>query len=401
MLIGIVGKPSAGKSQFLNAACLTSAKTADYPFTTIEPNLGTAYVRHKCVCKELGVTCSPRNSICLNGIRLIPVNLLDVAGLVPDAWQGRGLGNKFLDDLRKADALIHVVDASGSLDEEGRPVTPGSWDPLKDIEFLEKEITMWLLQIIKRDWGKISRLAVMEKKNFIDILKDRLAGLGITKKHILTAAKLSAVQLDKPDKLNDEELYKFVDEIRKISKPMIIAANKIDKPTAKENIKRIEEKGYFVIPTSALAEFFLRKLAEQEILSYIPGDSDFKILKPDKISNKDKEILGRIKSDILDVYGSTGVQKVLDEIVFNILDYITVYPVEDQSTFCDHQGVVLPDVLLVPRGTTAKQLAYRIHTELGESFIYGVCAQSNRRIGENYELQDGDVIKIVSAKGMK
>ncbi|MHA1754152.1 MAG: GTPase, partial [Candidatus Odinarchaeia archaeon] len=223
MLIGIVGKPSAGKSQFLNAACLTSVKTADYPFTTIEPNLGTAYVRRKCVCKELNVKCTPRNSICINGIRLIPVNLLDVAGLVPDAWKGKGLGNKFLDDLRRADALIHVVDASGSLDEEGRPVEPGTWDPIKDIIFLEKEITMWLSQIIKRDWGKLNRIATMEKKNIIDVLAERLAGLRITKHHITSAIKKLGLTLDKPDKLTEEQFYNLVDEIRKISKPMIIA----------------------------------------------------------------------------------------------------------------------------------------------------------------------------------
>ena len=401
VLIGIVGKPSAGKSQFLNAACLTSVKTADYPFTTIEPNLGTAYVRHKCVCKELEVNCNPRNSICKNGIRLIPVNLLDVAGLVPDAWKGRGLGNKFLDDLRRADALIHVIDASGSLDEEGRPVEPGSWNPIKDVEFLENEITMWLLEIIKRDWGKISRLAVMEKKNFADILADRLAGLGITKIHIINAAKNSSVHLDTPHKWGEEDIFNFVNETRKIAKPMIIAANKIDKQTSKENIKKLIDEGYPIVPTSALAEFFLRQLAEKKIIDYVPGDPDFNILKSEEIPDNDKKVLERIKSEILSEYKTTGVQEVLNKIVFEVLDLIAVYPVEDQNTFSDHQGLVLPDVLLVPKGTTTKQLAYKIHTDLGESFIYAVCGRSNKRLGEGHELVDGDVVKIVSAKGLK
>jgi ribosome-binding ATPase YchF (GTP1/OBG family) len=401
MLIGIVGKPSAGKSQFLNAACLTSAKVAEYPFTTIEPNLGTTYVRHKCVCKELNVKCNPRNSICLDGIRLIPINMLDVAGLVPDAWKGRGLGNKFLDDLRRADALIHIVDVSGSLDQEGRPVDPGSWDPSKDIDFLDKEITMWLLEIVKRDWGKISRSAVMEKKNFADVLADRLAGLGILKTHILTAAKLASVQLDRSDNWSEEELYNFVTEIRKAAKPMIITANKIDKPTSANNFKKLEELGYNIVPTSALAEFFLRQLAEKKIIEYIPGDPDFKILKPNSISDSDKQVLDRIEKEILKIYGSTGVQDVINKVVFEILNLIAVYPVEDQNTYCDHQGLVLPDVLLVPKGTTTRQLAYKIHTDLGDSFIYSVCGRTNKRLGENYELVDGDIIKIVSAKGLK
>lgn len=401
MLIGIVGKPSAGKSQFLNAACLTSVKTADYPFTTIEPNLGTAYVRHKCLCKELNVKDNPRNSICIDGVRLIPISLLDVAGLVPDAWKGKGLGNQFLDDLRRADALIHVVDASGSLDEEGRSVEPGSWDPLRDIEFLDREITMWMLQIIKRDWGKLSRTAVMAKKTFLEVFAERLAGLGITKIHVLAACKRTSLNLDKSDKWSEDELYIFINELRKISKPMVTALNKIDRATAKLNIDRVLKIHSNAIPTCALAEYFLRQLAEKRIIRYVPGDADFTILKPEALSDKDRNILEKIRTDILSVYGTTGVQKVLDKIVFEVLDLITVYPIEDVKNYCDHNNLVLPDVLLVPKGTSAKELAYKIHTDLGEGFIYAVDGRTKQRLAEDYQLKDGDIIKIVSAKGLK
>ena len=87
VLVGIVGKPSSGKTTFLNAACLTDAKTAPYPFTTVEPNHGVAYIRVDCVCKELGVEDNPQNSVCQDGVRRIPVEILDVAGLVPGAWE--------------------------------------------------------------------------------------------------------------------------------------------------------------------------------------------------------------------------------------------------------------------------------------------------------------------------
>jgi len=401
MLIGYVGKPSSGKSTFLNASCMTSVKTADYPFTTIQCNPGVAYVRHPCVCKELGVKDNPKNSLCINGERLIPINILDVAGLVPDAWKGRGLGNRFLDDLRRADALVHIVDASGSLDADGRPVEPGSWDPMEDVKFLDREITMWLVQILKKDWNKIIRLVETSKKPPAEVIEEKLSGLGIKKIHIVTGAKKAELNLEEIKKWRDEEIYRFMDEVRKISKPMIIAANKIDKPTAEEGLKKLSKAPYPVIPTSALAEYQLRKYAEKEIIRYTPGDSDFEILKPEKLSSKEKEVLEKIRELILKKYGSTGVQKVLQTLVFNILEMIAVFPVEDINTYTDHNGNVLPDVYLVKKGLTVKEFAYKIHSELGETFIHAIDARSKQRLGEEYILKDLDVIKIVSAKGIK
>ncbi|MHA1238706.1 MAG: redox-regulated ATPase YchF [Candidatus Odinarchaeia archaeon] len=401
MLIGYVGKPSSGKSTFLNASCLTSAKTADYPFTTIECNPGVAYVRHPCVCKELNAADQPRNSMCIDGTRLIPIRILDVAGLVPDAWKGRGLGNKFLDDLRRADALVHVVDASGSLDAEGRPVEPGSWDPLKDVKFLDREITMWFVQIVKRDWNKILRVARTTKQSPAEILEEKLAGLGIKKTHILMGAKRAEVSLENMHNWSDEEIYQFMDQLRKIAKPMVIAANKIDKPSAEEGLKKLSKCEYPVIPTSALAEYHLRKYAQQGIIKYTPGDSDFEIVKPEKLTPEERGVLEKIREQILKKYGSTGVQQVLQKIVFEVLEMIAVFPVEDINNYTDHKGAVLPDVYLVEKGTTVREFAYKIHTDLGETFIHAIDARSKQRLGEDYILKDLDIIKIVSAKGMK
>ncbi|MHA1431924.1 MAG: redox-regulated ATPase YchF [Candidatus Freyarchaeota archaeon] len=390
----------ARETTFLNAACLTEYKVADYPFTTVDAQQGTGYVRIDCVCKELGVKDNPRNSVCVDGVRYIPVNLLDVAGLVPDAWQGRGLGNQFLDDLRRADALIHVVDASGSTDIEGKPIEPGTGNPVEDVEFLEREIAMWLKQIIMRDWQRITREVEVAKEKLEDLFMNRLSGLAIKRIHIKKALQSAKLSPDRPKSWSDDDLYRFAHELQRAAKPMLICANKIDRKTSAQNLERLREKGR-VVPASALAEFMLRKLAEEGAIEYRPGDSKFKIINPDKIPEKQKGILEKIQKEILDKYGSTGVQETLNQTVFGVLEMIAVYPVEDVNKYSDHDGNVLPDVYLVPKGTTARELAYLIHTDLGESFIYAVDAKSKQRLSENAELKDKDVIRIVAAKGQK
>ncbi len=400
MLIGIVGKPSSGKSTFLNAACLTSSKVGDYPFTTIEAIPGTGYVRIPCVCKELNVEDNPQNSICLDGVRLVPVQLLDVAGLVPDAWKGRGLGNKLLDDLRRADVLIHVIDFSGSLDEDGNNIERGSYDPEKDIDFLSFEVVKWLEQVLRKDWTRLSRTSETERIPIDKLLAEKLAGLQIKRIHIKKALTKSKVNIAIPTKWSDEELLHFLTILREEAKPMIFAANKIDIEGADENFTRLKEKyGKDIIPSSALAEYFLRKYAEKEIISYTPGDNNFKILKPEKLSEKDSASLEKLRVNILQKYGSTGVQNLINRAVFEIMDVISVYPVEDQQKYTDHNGNVLPDVYLVPRGTTAKEFAGMIHQDLAKSFINAIIVKTQRRVGENYELQDGDIIKINAADG--
>ncbi len=400
-VIGIVGKPSAGKTSFTNAACFTDFKVGSYPFTTIDPNFGVAYVRHECVCKEFGVKDEPQNSICIDGIRHIPVKIIDVAGLVPDAWQGRGLGNKFLNDLSTADVLIHVVDVSGSLDEEGRPVSPGSHDPIDDILFLEREINQWMLDIVRRDWRKITGRMRAEHAKFEVLLAEKFAGLAINKTHILKALRLANLNSDLADKWSDEELEKFIDALRRVSKQIIIAANKIDMHTSEENLKRIKERfpDLIIIPTCSLCEYILKNFDKKGIISYTPGDSDFKILRPEKLSEKELGALEKIRTNILQKYGSTGVQKILETAVFDVLKMITVYPVNDPTALTDSKGRVLPDVYLVPEGTTAREFAGRIHTDLAKSFLYAIDARTKMRLGEKHVLKDRDVIKIVSTKG--
>lgn len=397
-LLGVIGKPNTGKSTFFSAATLVAAEIANYPFTTIKPNRGVGYVRTKCVHEEFNVNDNPKNSLCLNGVRLVPVELIDIAGIVPGAWEGRGLGNQFLDEIRRADALIHVVDASGGTDCEGKSCKPGEHDPLEDVKFLEREITMWMVTILKKDWSKIARTAEADKKGIALPLEDRLTGLGIRRQLVGEAIRKANLNIDKPTTWSDDDFYRFVDTLRKMSKPMLIVANKIDLPTADANLQRMKELDYMVIPCSAEAELGLRRAAEKQLIDYKPGDNDFKITTPEKLSLGQIKALESIREKVLVKNGSTGIQNAMNMAYFILLKMIAVYPVEDLEHLSDHNGRVLPDTYLVPQGTTARQFAYVIHSDLGDNFIYAVDARDKRRIGEDAILKDRDVISIVSAK---
>jgi hypothetical protein len=397
-LLGIVGKPNTGKSTFFSAATLAPAEIANYPFTTIKPNRGVGYVRTPCVHEEFQVRDNPVNSVCLDGIRLIPVELIDCAGLVPGAWQGRGLGNQFLDEIRKADALIHIVDASGGTDSEGRLCKPGVHDPLEDVKFLEHEITMWMATILKKDWPKVARTAEAETKDLFSMLEERLSGLSIRRIHIFEAVRKTGLNADKPTAWSESDFLNFVAVLRQIAKPMLIVANKIDVPPAEENLERMKRLNYMTVSCCAEAELALRRAAEKQLISYRPGDCNFKLDHPEKLTQNQVKALETIREKILIKHGSTGVQDAINLAFFKLLNMIAVYPVEDIEHLADHNGRVLPDVYLVPYGTTARQFAYVIHTELGEGFIYAVDARERKRIGEDAVLKDRDVVSIVSAK---
>ncbi|MGC9190118.1 MAG: GTPase, partial [Conexivisphaera sp.] len=270
--IGLIGKPNSGKSTFFSAATLVDVAIANYPFTTVEPNVGVAYVSSPCVCRELGVKDDPVNSMCLDGIRYIPIKLIDVAGLIPGAARGLGLGNKFLDDVRRADAIIHVVDASGSTDEEGRIVDPGSHDPVVDVEFVAREYELWMRGILEKDWPRVTR--IQDSKEALGELEKRLSGLGITSKDIREALGRIGL-LGKPSHSWSDHLDEFVHELRVLAKPMLIAANKVDLPAAARNLERLRGTGLKVVPTSAISELALRKAAKQGLIRYRPGDGDF------------------------------------------------------------------------------------------------------------------------------
>jgi len=401
ILIGIIGKTNVGKSTLFSAMTLIPVRIENRPFVTIEPNIGVGYVRSKCVHTELSLPkCDARNSICVNGIRFIPVKLIDVAGLIKDAHQGRGLGNKFLDDLRQADVLIHVVDAAGSTDEEGRPVKPGTHDPYEDVIQIEREIDLWMYSIIKRDWDKFSKtLDHLQFSEAVARLSQRLSGLSIRSVHVEKSIRELDLDKKKFSLWSDKDLFEFTVALRKISKPIIIAANKADIPEAKDLIKSLIErlKDRIIIPVSAEYELALRKASKQGLIKYIPGDESFEIIDRNRLTSQQIRALEMIREFMRENHG-TGVQRLLDTAVFQMLNMIVVYPVEDPNKYTDSSGAILPDALLVRRGTTAREFAYMIHTDLGEGFIYAVNAKNKNRVGADYILNHNDVIKIVSAK---
>jgi hypothetical protein len=374
---------------------MAPVEIANYPFTTIEPNKGVAYVRAPCPCKELGVTCTPHNSLCVNGTRMIPVELLDVAGLVPDAWQGKGLGNQFLDDLRQADALINVVDVSGSTDIEGLPVDPGTHDPTEDILFLRREIECWMREIIKNGFSKIARQARMQGSKPELILHERLAGLNVTETQVKEALKVVSLP-DDPTKWDDDLLLALCTEIRAKAKPMIAAMNKAD-IAPEGNIEKVKAINEMCVVTMAETELALKKAAAAGLIEYVPGDPTFTIAPGKTLNDAQKKALDYMKAN-MEKYGGTGIQQCIEDAAYKMLDLIVVYPVEDENKFTDHFGRVLPDAFLVPRGSTAKDLAYKIHTDLGDKFIRAVNARTKRTVGADYELQDGDIIRIVANK---
>ncbi len=394
MLIGIVGAPSKGKSTFFSAATLVDVKISPIPFTTIEPNRGMGFVRVECVDKEFGTQCNPRTGICVNHTRFVPIELMDVAGLVPGAHEGKGRGNQFLDDLRQADALIHVVDASGSTNERGESVALNGHDPAKDIVFLEEEIDYWFLGVLKKNWGKFSKMPADAKGKRVELIAQQLSGLQVNEKQIEFAMLRLNLSEKKLLLWSEEELKSFASELRAISKPIVIAANKSDVPGALENVKRMKEMfpEKKIAACSAISELTLKKASKDGHIEYLPGSDAFKELK--ELNAQQQQGLQYIQSHVLSTMGSTGVQEVLEKTVFEELGQIAIFPGGTKG-LSDSQGRILPDCFLLPKGSNALDFAFKLHTDMGQGFIRAIDVKTKKMVGKEHALNHRDVIEIV------
>ena len=420
MRIGLVGKPNVGKSTTFAALTETIVEIANYPFTTIDANIGIAWIplRSTCACSDLakkmlengrkiesdmqrnGSICTPRTGSCIGHRRIVPVTLVDVAGLVPDAHQGRGRGNQFLSDLANCDALIQVVDASGTTDIEGNPIGDGACNPEDEFDFLINELDAWISGILNDSWSRGARRAQAEGQSaLVGYIHSQLSGLGATESMVTTnlASFISEnPDLDVPWTWKEEIVSRLASNLREQLFPVYIAANKADQADPSKWIglkQRIEEKGGLIEATSAETELGLRRAAKAGAIQYRPGDNDFSITESAELNNVQKKGLEALAKRIENM-GGTGLISLISSVVFDRLDRIVSYPVQDESKWIDGDGRILPDALLIPQGSTAKDLAYAVHTDLGDGFIRATDARTGRVIGADHELANDDVVKI-------
>jgi len=399
--IGIIGKTNTGKTTLFNAATLLRAEVSTYPFTTKRPNTGTAYVQTICVCRELGLQDTPRNSRCIDGWRFIPVELVDLPGLIKGSWKGKGLGTQFLSVASQADALLHVVDASGSVDADGKLTRAGQGNPVADVYDIEEELTRWFVKIVDKSISRARRHAGEEDVD--KAVFEALAGLKVRLDQVQRAlheAELVDVELKN---WKSDDIERFASKIRNLSKPTMIIANKMDLAYAEQNYKRLSQAfgRALVIPCSADAELALRRAEERGYIRYIPGEETFQVLAPSKLTPDQSKALTYVQQRVFTKWIRTGVQFALNSCAFKLLNMNCVYPVEDQERFSDKRGNVLPDVLLVPYNATLSDVAGHVHTELARTMIYGVDARTGVRLPADYIVRDRDVIKIVAAAGRR
>ena len=392
MQIGLIGKANVGKSTFFSAATETIVQSGNFPFTTIEPNVGVTYVKTDCACKNLKTHCG--NNLCLEGTRFVAIKLIDVAGLVPGAHEGKGLGNQFLTDAMQADALVHVVDISGSTDIQGQPVNIGTHDPMEDIKFVEEEFDLWFKQILDREWPKLIKEIEQKRTKVSDGLAHRFTGIGINESYIDQVLNRMSLKSKNLKEWSELDIMNFLKSLRKISKPMLIASNKADLCEDLDIIKKISEN-FTTIACSAETELLLKKATKAGLIDYVSGNMSFNGKEDTNLSNEQNNAL-HLAKNVLTKLGVTGVQKILNSIVFDVLKMIVVFPVEDETKLSNKDGQVLPDAKLLSSNSTAKDLAFIIHQDIGKGFLHAIDAKTKQRISADHNLKNGDIIKIVS-----
>ncbi len=398
MIIGIVGKPNVGKSAFFRSLTLAEVESGNFPFTTIDANSAIGYVKVEDPAVPYGQHSMPRDGYVLGDYRFVPNEIIDVAGLVPGASEGKGLGNKFLDDLRQAHALIHVIDLSGGTNEKGESVEINSYNPAEDIKFLEKELNTWFFNVLSKHWTNVEKRVRMSDTKVEEELATVLSGLNIRENQILEA--LAQLNLTKDTIKNN--LYELASKLRQITKPMIIAANKCDALMEnnlwKTKIEKLEKEfpDYKIIPVIAEYEYNLKKAAEAKIINYIPGEDNFEIIDESSLNENQKKGLELIAKNIKEL-GGTGVQESLNYAIFDLLKMKPIYPGSEKSIMGKTEFVI-PDCFLMEEKATALDFAYRLHTDFGKYFIKAIDVKTKMMVGKDHPLKFGDVVEIVSGK---
>lgn len=397
MIIGIVGKPNVGKSAFFRSLTLAEAESGNFPFTTIDANSAIGYVKVNDPALDFNKHSNPRDGYVIGNYRFVPIEIIDVAGLVPGAHEGKGLGNKFLDDLRQADALIHVIDLSGGTNEKGENVEINSYNPANDIKFLEEELDHWYFNIIKRNWESVKKKLQLKDMKIEEGLAIPLSGLKINEKTIALA--LNELNITKNN--FEEKIFELSKKLREYTKPMIIAANKCDvlqdNNLWKEKLEKLKNEfpKHKIIPVIAEYEWNLRQAHKSGILTYISGENNFSINKIENLNENQKKGLDLIQNTLTKM-NSTGVQESLNSAVFDLLKMKPIFP--GGSKLEDKNGNVLPDCFLMEEKATALDFAYRLHTDFGKNFIKAINIKTKMMVGKDHKLGFGDIIEIISGK---
>ena len=391
--IGLVGKPSVGKSTLFNAATMNDVPEGAYPFTTIDPSVGEAYVRVACAAPDFGEACTPETGFCLDGTRYVPTKLVDVAGLIPGAHEGKGLGNQFLSDLNEADVLVHVVDFSGTTDVEGEP-TEGH-DPREDVDFLETELDRWYLGVLGKAIEKFEGAYEGSEPEIEEYVATQMDAFGVSSdlaKQVMLSLSLS---LD-PAAWDEADRLSLARELRKRTKPIVVSANKMDHPDARENWERVTNDPEYdhlaFVPASAHAEKALKNASEAGVVEYEPGAGGFEVT--GDVSMEQKRGLERIREFVAE-YGGTGVQETLETALFDVLGVVPVFPGSTKGVK-NEDGKVLRDCFLLPPGATVEEFAYFLHTDIGDGLLHGIDCRSKRQVGASHELSPRDVVELIT-----
>ena len=377
--IGITGKPNAGKSTLFSSLTETVVAIGDYPFTTVEANKGIAYIKEKCPHLELGKECNPRRGKCLNGIRYIPVEVMDVPGLIEGASQGKGMGNQFMDSLREASAIINLI---SPVTDEKKLLSPEEISRVA--EEVENEIFLWFSSRFGSDWErfskKVSHLSIPNEEKILM----KASFFGITLKDVRKILSITKMN-DNVSIWGEDQIMEFTKAVLSLIRPIKRVVNKGD---LIEDVQELKKMGFHVI--SADYELSIMKAFKSGIIK------DMNTLEAaDKASVRQKEALDTIRSS----YESGKLHRISDvisQIVKTDLQKIVVYPVYDENKWTDKDGNILPDAFLMEQGDTAEDLAFKIHTDIGRGFIRAINGRTKMVLGRSYELKDGDIIRIVA-----
>ena len=360
MKLGIVGLPNVGKSTLFNSLTKAGAESANYPFCTIDPNIGVVAVPDERL-QKLGEMYQSKK------VTPAVIEFVDIAGLVKGASKGEGLGNQFLANIREVDAIVHVVRC---FEDTNVVHVDGSVDPVRDIETINLELIFSDIEILDRRIAKTAKGARMDKT-----LAKELALLEKIKAHLEEGNLAKTFELGE-----DEDEQKWFKEYNLLTaKPVIYAANVSEDDLADDGasnayVQKVREHA----KEEACEVFVICAQIEQEIAEL---DDEEKAMFLEELGLKESGLEKLIKAS----YSLLG-----------LISYLTAGPIESKAW-------------TITRGTKAPQAAGKIHSDFERGFIKAdvisyedliangsmTAARDKglvRSEGKEYVMQDGDVV---------